>query len=136
MEAIIWVAVIGAFTSIIVYLVDRRREHKLKELEFRLDIYSEFLSGISDLGSESKTHEAHLKVAQSISKMNLIASPEVLSNVNKLLDYINAARNGAPYTQAEQDKILRQIIIAIRKDIKQEESNLRDFDFRIISPGT
>lgn len=37
-----------------------------KELEFRLDRHSAFLSGFAGIGSGCKTHEAQLKTANAV----------------------------------------------------------------------
>ena len=139
MDVEIKVAIIAGLVTfaaaVIAYFLERRREHKLKELEFRLDRYKDFLAAFAEIGSGYKTHEAHLKLANAVNSMNLIASRPVLNHVYSLIDYVQSHR-GPSYSVAEQDEIIRQIILAIRDDLGQDTSAFRDFSFRTISPGT
>ncbi|MGA2236178.1 MAG: hypothetical protein ABSG23_11940 [Terriglobales bacterium] len=85
MSAAILVAVIGAVATLIVAVIShffaRRRELQLKNLEFKLDRYADFLGAFAEMGSGQKTYEAHLRVASAINTMNLFASRDVLHNV-------------------------------------------------------
>ena len=85
MQTAISVAVIGALATLIVavcaHFLQQRREHRLKNLHFKLDRYADFLGGFAEIGSKHKTYEAHLKIADSVNVMNLIASREVLQHV-------------------------------------------------------
>jgi len=138
MNIAILTAVIGALATLIVALMShfsaRRREHQLKNLQFKLDKYADFLGGFAEIGSANKTRDAHLKIANAVNTMNLFASREVLSNVYGLLDYVSSHR-GDSYSVAEQDRIIQRIILAIRQDLGESTSDLTNFSFRTISPG-
>jgi hypothetical protein len=98
MQTAILVAIIGALATLLVavcaHFLQQRREHRLKNLQFKLDRYADFLGGFAEIGSKHKTYEAHLKIANSENamKVNLIASREVLQHVYSLLDYIPEQR--------------------------------------------
>jgi uncharacterized membrane protein YccC len=138
MNAAILVAVIGAVATLIVAVVShffaRRRDHQLKNLEFKLDRYADFLGAFAEMGSGQKTHEAHLRIANAINTMNLFASRDVLDHVYTLLDYVNTHKD-ITYSVVEQDKIISHIILSIRTDLGEETSSLANFPFRTISPG-
>ena len=120
--------------TIIAYFLERRRERQLKELEFRFDRYKDFLAAFAEMGSSYKTHEAHLKLANAVNSMNLIASRPVLNHAYSLIDYVQTHR-GSSYSVAEQDEIICRIILAIRDDLGQNTSEFQGFPFRTISPG-
>jgi hypothetical protein len=139
MNTAIWVAVIGALATLITATVShflaRRREYQLRNMQFKLDRYADFLGGFAEIGSPNKTHEAHLRVANAVNVMNLMASREVLEHVYRLLDYVRTHNDGS-YSVVEQNEIIRQIILAIRGDLRQNTADFADFLFRTVSPGT
>jgi hypothetical protein len=142
MNPVILAAAIGALATLIVALIAhfsaRRREYQLKNLQFKLDRYADFLGGFADIGSDHPTREANMRVAEAINVMNLIASRQVLSHVYELLDYVNShgsVRGDGQYSVREQDEIVRKIVLAIRRDLGEEAPNLADFRFRAISGG-
>jgi hypothetical protein len=138
MNIAIWVAVIGALATLISATVShflaRRREYQLRNIQFKLDRYADFLGGFAEIGSPNKTHEAHLRVANAVNVMNLMASREVLEHVYRLLDYVGTHKNGS-YSVVEQNEIIRQIVLAIRSDLRQSTTEFAAFPFRMISPG-
>ncbi|MCK4255984.1 hypothetical protein KAX35_03770 [candidate division WOR-3 bacterium] len=139
MDIKLWITSIGALATILAAIIaqflNRRREVKLEELKFKLNCYTDFLSGIAMLGGTHKNYESHLKFAHSINTMNIISSKEVLDCVNELLDYIGTY-SGSNYSIQEQDEIIRKLILAIRKDLGQNVGGgLSEFPFRTISPG-
>ena len=103
-------------------------------MQFKLDRYADFLGGFAEIGSANKSHEAHLRIANSVNVMNLMASGDVLRHVYSLLDYVRTHRDDS-YSVAEQDDIIQQIILAIRKDLGQPTADFAEFRFRTISPG-
>lgn len=139
MNIAISVALIGALATLIAATVShffaRRREHQLRNLQFRLERYAEFLGGFAEMGSSNKTYEAHLRIANAVNTMNLIASRKVPECVYELLDYVSSHR-GPEYQVNEQDRIIGSIILAIRADLGEKTSGLSDFRFRTISPGS
>ncbi|MBZ5665684.1 MAG: hypothetical protein LAO30_13865 [Acidobacteriia bacterium] len=138
MNTALWVAVIGALATLIAatitHFLARRREYQLRELQFKLDRYVDFLGGFAEFGSATKSHEVHLRIASAVNVMNLIASREVLEQVYRLFDYIRTHKDGS-YSIVEQDEIIRQIILAIRGDLGQTTADIMKFQFRVISPG-
>jgi hypothetical protein len=104
----------------------RRREHQLRDLQFKLDRYADFLGGFAEIGSADKTREAHLRIANAVNVMNLMASREVLEHVYRLLDYIRTHKDES-YSVAQQDEIIRHIILAIRSDLGQGTFGFTEF---------
>jgi len=138
MQIAILVALIGALATLIAGIItnslQRRREHDLRNLEFKVSRYVDFLGAFGEIGSGRKSCEAHLRIANTVNSMNLIASRSVLQEVYSLFDYIGSNRE-ASYSVVEQVAIIRRIIQAIRKDLGQSDSDLKDFPFRTFSPG-
>jgi hypothetical protein len=139
MNVAILTAAIGALATLVVALIShfsaRKREYQLKNLQFKLDKYTEFLGGFAEIGNANKTREAHLKVANAVNTMNLFASREVFSSVYGLLDYVSN-HQGDSYSTVVQNEIIRKIILAIRHDLGESTSDVAGFSFRTISPGT
>ena len=135
MQTGILVAVIGALATLIAatiaHILQRRREHMLRSLQFKLDRYADLLGSFAAIGSAQKTYEARVRIASAVNTMNLIASREVLEQVYSLLDYIQ--RSESSYSRDEQDAIIRRIIHVIRQDLGQKTSGLKDFPFRTFS---
>jgi hypothetical protein len=138
MNGAIWAATVGGlatlFVAVISHFFSRRREYQLKNLQFKLDRYADFLGGFAEIGSEQKTPEAHLRIANAVNTMNLFASREVLEQVYALLQYVGDHRDQS-YSREKQDEIICKIILAIRSDLGGKTSDLASFAFRTISPG-
>ncbi|MGA9040794.1 MAG: hypothetical protein WB421_09685 [Terriglobales bacterium] len=139
MNAAIWTAIICAWATLVAatlsHYFSRKREHQLKNLQVKIDRYAEFLGGFAEIGSENKTHEAHLRIANAVNLMNFFSSREVLEHVYMLLDYVSG-HQGDSYSVNKQNETIRKIILAIRTDLGEKTSNLSDFSFRTISPGS
>jgi hypothetical protein len=139
MDTAITIAIIGGIFTLIAalfaHLFTRQRELKQKELEFKFDRYKEFLSGFAEIGSAYKSYEAHLKMANALNTINLIGSIEVLKSTYELLDYLSS-RRGDDYSVEEQNRIINEIVIAIRKDLSQAyKGEVGQQRFRVVSPG-
>lgn len=135
----ILVAIIGAISAtlaaILGHLFTRRREVRLAELKFKLDLYLEFLTSATELGGGSRRYESRLRFSKAVNSMNVIASKRVLTRINHLLDHVSGSRQDN-FSAKTQDELLRQIIFQMRSDLGQviDESE-SSFEFRTISPG-
>ena len=80
---------IGAIGTIFGYfvsnLLERNRALRLRELEFRLDRYKEFLLAFSEL-SANKTYQTQLRFVNSVNVILLIGSANLLKAVKDLVD--------------------------------------------------
>lgn len=135
----ILVAIIGAISAtlaaILGHFLTRRREIKLAELKFKLDLYLEFLSSATELGSGVKRYESRLRFSKAVNTMNVVASKQVLIRINHLLDHITASPRDDSSAKT-QDDLLRQIIFQMRSDLGQViDISESSFKFRTISPG-
>jgi len=83
---------IGAIGTIFGYfvsnLLERNRALRLRELEFRLDRYKEFLLAFSEL-SANKTYQTQLRFVNSVNVILLIGSANLLKAVKDLVDNYN-----------------------------------------------
>ena len=86
------VAVIGASVTLIGYFVssglERRRTLRLREMEFRLDRYKEFLLAFSEL-SGNPTFETQLRFVNGVNVILMMGSAELLEAVKDLVDNYN-----------------------------------------------
>ena len=135
----ILVAVIGATSAILAAILGhfftRRREIRLAELKFKLDLYLEFLSSATELGSGSKRYESRLRFSKAVNSMNVVAGKQVLAHINNFLDHISEARQD-DFSAKKQDELLRRIIFQMRLDLGQViDASESSFEFRTISPG-
>jgi hypothetical protein len=136
----ILVAIIGAISAtlaaILGHFFTRRREVKLAELKFKLDLYLEFLSSATELGSGVKRYESRLRFSKAVNTMNVVASKQVLIRINHLLDHITRPPQDDDSSAKTQDDLLRQIVFQMRSDLGQViDASESSFKFRTISPG-
>jgi hypothetical protein len=111
-------------------VLERWRTIRLRELEFRLDRYKEFLLASSEHSSRG-TFETQLRLVDSINVINLIGSPDLLRAVADLVDNYNDKR----YTIEKEQEILNRIMFRMRCDLDAAESKqLKTFQFPIIYP--
>jgi len=129
------VAVIGASVTLIGYFVssslERRRTLRLREMEFRLDRYKEFLLAFSEL-SGNPTFETQLRFVNSVNVILMIGSAELLEAVKDLVDNYNDEKG----TAEMQQSILNRIVFGMRYDLNAPDSKkLVKFEFPIIVPN-
>ena len=86
-----WVPILGLF---ITNALERRRALRLRELEFRLDRYKEFLQALCEFGV-NRTYATQLRFANSLNVVLLIGSPGLLEAVKDLVDNYNDEKGGA-----------------------------------------
>jgi hypothetical protein len=139
METQIMVGIITACTTVLVAIITqfliRGRELQFEKLKFKLDRYIDFLKSFAEIGSSSKSYDAHLKISNAINTINLIGSKNVLINIYALVGYTRT-RSGDNYSVNEQDQIINKIILSMRKDLGQQfKKEFESFSFQTISPG-
>jgi hypothetical protein len=120
-----WVPILGLF---ITNALERRRALRLRELEFRLDRYKEFLQALCEFGA-NRTYATQLRFANSLNVVLLIGSPGLLEAVKDLVDNYNDKKGGAE----KQVPILNRIMLGMRRDLNDAGSKyLTEFQFPII----
>jgi len=122
------------------YLYAESRELRLVRSRYRLKVYEELFHAVTDLnvsGSDVyKLDMAKRRLAHTLNRLNLVASGEVLKNVNELLDFLNETPSGN-YDVLRQTNILNTIVRAARKDLDPDSAKeLEDtaFRFRFYAP--
>ena len=135
----IWVAVItGMLTilaAIITHYLAKRRELEIREAEYKLERYKDFLDSLAGIGSGYKTYEAHTSFANAVNTLNIAANKKVLEAVYEVVEYIETHK-GEDYTIAEQNRILSRLMLEIRRDLHPR--TLKDFarfEFHFFSYG-
>ncbi|HUU75388.1 MAG TPA: hypothetical protein VMW63_04800 [Methanoregulaceae archaeon] len=122
------------------YLYSESKELKVLRNRYRLKVYEELFHAITELniaGTDSyKLDRAKQHLAYTLNRMNLVASQDVLKNVNALLDFLNETPEGE-YDILKQLNILNNLVKSIRKEIDPATTGaLEDgqFRFRFYSP--
>ena len=115
MDIRLTIALIGALAVLLGHLVSnvltQRRTLFLKETEFKITRYQEFLFAIS--AGSSRNYETQLDVVKSLNVINLMGSKEVLKEINALVENYNSPTGSA----AAQWPIINRIILEMRSDI-------------------
>ncbi|MDD1711060.1 MAG: hypothetical protein LUQ37_09160 [Methanoregulaceae archaeon] len=134
-----WIVVtIGVIVVIcalcITYLYADNQELRLVRSRYQLKVYEELLHAVTDLnvaGSDGyKLDMGKRRLAQTLNRLNLVASREVLKGVNELLDFLNETPTGN-YDVLRQTNILNTIVKAARKDLDPDSAkDLEDMSFR------
>jgi hypothetical protein len=133
MTAPVAAALITALVTLLGFFItsalERRRSSRLRELEFRLDRYKEFLQALSEYGANA-VFSTQLRFTDSLNVVLLIGSPDLLRAVKELVDNYNDEKGSAE----RQISILNRIMLAMRHDLNVESKDLTGFDFPIIFP--
>ncbi|HTW22741.1 MAG TPA: hypothetical protein VMD78_04035 [Candidatus Baltobacteraceae bacterium] len=128
------IALLGAAATVLGYFVsnslERRRTLALREMEFRLDRYKEFLLAFSEF-SVRRTFEAQLRFVDSVNVILLIGSNDLLRAVKDLVDNYNDGEG----TAQKQETILDHIVLGMRRDLNcSDTEDLAGFSFPVIVP--
>ncbi|MDD1720111.1 MAG: hypothetical protein LUQ25_08640 [Methanoregulaceae archaeon] len=127
------VIVVAAVVSVS-YVIGKNREIKLIRDRQKLKAYEELFHAITSInvaGSDpEKLVRAKMHLALTLNKLNLLASPEVLKNVNLLLDFLNECTDNN-FDILKQMNILNTIVRAVRMDLDPKTAReFEDLQFR------
>ena len=136
LQASLSLALLTCVLTLIGYFVssslERWKAVRLRQMEFRLDRYREFLLSFGAL-SGSRTFETQLRFVDSVNVILLIGSADLLRAVKELVDNYNDEAG----TVEKEQSILERILFQMRCDLKAGDSKqLADFAFPIIRPDT
>lgn len=128
------VALLGAAVTVVGYFVtnalERRRALRLRELEFRLDRYKEFLLAFSEV-AVNPTPKTQLRFVNSMNVILLIGSAGLLNSLAALVNNYNDETG----TAEKQQEILRTLLFRMRGDLGAPDSDkLAEFEFPLIVP--
>jgi hypothetical protein len=128
------VALLGVSATFVGYFVsnalERRRALSLREMEFRLDRYKEFLLAYTEL-SVNRTYATQLRFVNSVNVILMIGSAELLLAVNELIGNYNDEQG----SEENQQPIMDRILLGMRHDLNAADSKrLAHFRFPIIIP--
>jgi hypothetical protein len=127
-------ALIGGVVALCVALLsnilDRKRALRLKETEFKIARYQEFLFTLS--AGSNRNYKTQLDFVKSLNVISLMASEKVLKQVNALVENYNNPEG----TTDAQAAIIKRIIFEMRCDLggKREAQVFANFEFPIIFP--
>ena len=122
------------FAAIYTNYRTREKDLKMKEYEHKLERYKEFLGSFAEIGGRFKTYEAHIRFANAVNTLNIVASKDVLEEVYGLVKQ-------AGYSTNDQDETFKKVILVIRRDLHPKTiENFERFEFPVLStelrPGT
>jgi hypothetical protein len=128
------VALLGVSATFVGYFVsnslERRRALSIREMEFRLDRYKEFLLAYTEL-SVNRTYVTQLRFVNSVNVVLMIGSAELLLAVNDLIRNYNDEQG----REENQQPIMDRILLGMRRDLNAADSKLlAHFRFPIIIP--
>ena len=122
------------------YIYAENRELSLVRSRYRLKVYEELFHAVTDLnvaGSDIyKLDMAKRRLAHTLNRLNLVASGDVLKNVNELLEFLNETPSG-DYDVLRQTNILNAIVNAARRDLDPDSARVLQetgFRFRFYAP--
>ena len=119
----IGVAVISAGAAIVISMLTyhwtKRREHETEWRHMKIEQYKEFVTALSGIVGSRSTREAQARYADAVNSLTLVASPDVMRAIYSFQDEIaNLVRSGASRSDERHDKLLSDLLNAIRLDIQ------------------
>ena len=132
----VFATILGGLGTVVGYFVsnslERRRAVQLREMEFRLDRYKEFLLAFGQLGGKV-TAETQSRFVDSVNVILLIGGSDLLYAVKALVDNYNDPLG----TVESQGPLLDRILFGMRRDLNtQKVKKMATFNFPIIVPDT
>ena len=129
-------ATVSAISAILAVVftsaLSRRREHEADWRKMKADQYQEFILALSGVVRGRETLEAHLRYADAVNSMNIVASAQVidaLTAFQRETCYINESRS-----DERHDKLLEVLIQSMRNDIRPKWlSKDRALSFRLLA---
>jgi hypothetical protein len=128
------VASIGGLITLTGYFIsnglERSRTIRIREMEFKLAQYKEFLAALTEQHGKY-TYETHVRFVNSMNAILLIAEARLLYDVKDLVDNYNDAEG----TDDRSWEIINRIIYSMRCDLGAKDAKkLAGFEFPIIVP--
>ncbi|NTW92218.1 MAG: hypothetical protein HGA40_02080 [Methanoregulaceae archaeon] len=124
----------------VTYLYAENRELRLVRSRYCLNVYEELFQAVTELNVAGtdvyKLEKGKKRLAYTLNRLNLVASKEVLIQVNELLDFLNETPDGN-YDVLRQLNILNNILKAARRDLDPASARVLEeagFRFRFYSP--
>jgi ABC-type multidrug transport system fused ATPase/permease subunit len=106
----------------------------------RLKVYEDLFHAITALNvagnDPDRLNRAKMQLAFTLNRLNLVASPDVLTQVNQLLDFLNECKDNE-FDVLKQLNILNSIVIAVRNDLDPATARFFEkekFRFKFYSP--
>ena len=122
-------ALLGGLGTLVGYFIsnslERQRAARLREMEFRLDRYKEFLLAFNE------DEPTHLRFANSINVILMIGGAGLLNAIKDLAENYNDEDG----TAEKQQLILDRILFQMRCDLNAPDSRkLKKFRFPVLAP--
>lgn len=122
----------GIMVAALTFYLTKRHEIKVEWQKQKLNHYKVLLSSLSDLAVDGTDKEkANMNFSLAANTIALVAPQYVISSLMTFHDHVKFTNPNK--SQEEHDRLLRELLLAIRKDIGlAEKDNLKTFDFHLI----
>jgi hypothetical protein len=114
----------GVIVAVANYYFSIRREREADWRKLKFDRYQEFIIALSGVVQGRATRDAHLRYADAVNSISLVASFEVflaLHDFQQEISYLNQNR-----TQSQHDEQLNILIHKMRADIRPSRASRDD----------
>jgi len=130
----IMVALIAGLVTVVGYFITntlaRRRDVRIREMEFRLSQYKEFFAALTEQKAAYNA-QTHVRFVNSMNVLLLMGSPGLLYEIKALVDNYNEPDG----TEENAWKIIERILKQMRVDLDAPGiRELEGFEFPIIVP--
>lgn len=136
MNSTIIIAIIGAsatfFGAALTYYLTKKQQINKEWRDAKIKHYKALISSLSDLAVDgTDKNEANMKFALAVNTISLVAPQYV---VTSLMNFHDEVKFSNPNKKPENhDKLLIDLLLAIRKDIKiSEKDDPNTFKFHLI----
>jgi hypothetical protein len=116
MEASVWAAIIAVAGAALSFYLTKYYERKMEWQREKINHYKVLVSAISDLASCGTDDEANKKFFLASNTIALVAPQNVIKALMILFDETKLS-NPIHCSQERHDKLLKELLLAIRKDI-------------------
>jgi protein required for attachment to host cells len=121
---------VAAVTAGLTYLFTKHREREADWRKMKLDLYKEYVAALSGIVEGRDTPEGHIRYADAVNSLTLVASPQVLKALYAYLDY-TISRN-TDKSRESHDEFLTGLVKTLRRDVYPSDRYARDpFQFRL-----
>ncbi len=135
MDSNIVVAIISASAAIVIasitYYTTKQREREAEWRKEKLAHYKEYFSALACNVGKHSNSESRKNYAIAFNTVGLFSSQEVIECLHIYQDLTHLPAEQVP--QGEHDKLLSQLVLAIRKDLKlKPRDNRTTFSYKLI----
>lgn len=127
MDTEILIALLGILTAIITaslsFVFNKKNQITFRERQIKEQYYLEYINSISYNVIAQNVEEAKNKLSDIHNKLLLIGSSDVVNSMEQFHGYLQKNKNNSENSYDEHDKLLTNLILAMRKDLYNSKFN-------------